>query len=58
MMKIEDEEQFKRILKEVVNEWLQDKFAQFGRWSFYGLMASALVAVVYLILWTNGWRHS
>lgn len=57
-MKIEDEEQFKRILKEVVNEWLQDKFAQFGRWSFYGLMASALVAVVYLILWTNGWRHS
>lgn len=45
----------KDALKEALHEWLDDKFAQFGRWSLLGIGAAALFAMAYLILKSQGW---
>lgn len=42
------EEEMKRVLKQALREWLDEKFASFGRWSFYGIMAAALFGLAYL----------
>lgn len=46
----------KEILKEALQEWMDGKFASFGRWSFYTLATLAFGAVIYFILITNGWK--
>lgn len=46
----------KRIIKEAIREWLDEQFAKFGRWSFYGLLAAATAVVLYMTLITNGWH--
>ena len=50
-------EETKAVVKEALTEWLDGKFAQFGRWSFYGIAAAGLAALVYFILVHNGWRQ-
>ena len=55
-----DEEQkkiFKDTIKEALREWLDEKYAVFGQWSFHALMAAALVAMVYFILKMDGWHR-
>lgn len=49
-------EEMKRITKEALKEWLDDKFMQFGKWSMSALAASALAALTYFILKMNGWN--
>ena len=49
-------DEMKRIVKEALKEWLDSKYAEFGRWSFYTVAAAGLTAVVYFILRSNGWR--
>lgn len=48
------QEEFKALVKEAVNEWLQDRWAEFGKWTARGLLAAALAALVTFILWTKG----
>ena len=43
----------KEALKESLREWLDEKYAEFGKWSVHGLMAAALGATVYLIIWSQ-----
>lgn len=50
------DEHWKKIAKEALQEWLDGKFAEFGRWTFYGILAMALVALIYFILKMNGWK--
>jgi len=49
----EDEERLKRIMREVIQEWLDAKFAAFGRWSFYGTLAWLLAGAALLIVYSN-----
>lgn len=51
-----DPEIQKQAVKEALREWLNDQFASFGRWSFYGLFAAAFVGLVYLALTGAGWH--
>lgn len=51
-----DDEQIKRITKEALKEWLDDKFQQFGKWTLGGIIAAGLFALVYFILSLNGWH--
>ncbi len=51
-----DEEETKNALKQALKEWLDEQFATFGRWSFYGILAAALGVLVYFILSVNGWH--
>lgn len=36
----------KAILKQALQEWLDAKYAEFGKWTMRGVMASVLVALV------------
>lgn len=44
-----DEE--KQIVKDALKEWLDEKFATFGKWSLASILAAALVAAVFFIFW-------
>ena len=52
----EDKTLMKEAMKEALREWLDEKYANFGRWSLHGLAAAGLVAVAWLILLANGWH--
>ena len=45
MPNISPEEQ-KKIMKEAMQEWLDSKYAEFGKWTMRGLVAAVLVALV------------
>lgn len=45
----------KDAMKEAMKEWLDEKFAAFGRWSFYGFMAALFTAFTYFIMASTGW---
>jgi hypothetical protein len=49
-------EELKAALKEALREWLDDKFAQFGRYSITAIGAAAFSALVYFILRSDGWH--
>jgi hypothetical protein len=51
-----DKNDVKEALKEGMREWLDEKFAIFGKWSLAGLGAMALTALCYFILSLNGWH--
>lgn len=46
----------KAALKEALKEWMDEKFAIFGKWSLGSLAALALGVLIYLFLLTHGWR--
>lgn len=51
-----DKEAQKQALKEAIREWLDDAFADFGRWTLKGLLAAAFCGAVYLAMISAGWH--
>ena len=51
-----DRAERKNIVKEAINEWLDEKYRQVGRWTVAGILASALAAIGYFILTQSGWH--
>lgn len=51
-----DRDEQKQVLKEAIREWLDEQFAAFGRWTFYGMLGAAFCGCVYLALVSQGWR--
>ncbi|MFJ1253430.1 hypothetical protein [Cupriavidus sp. CuC1] len=47
---------FKDAVKEGIAEWLNQQFAAFGRWTFYGLLSLAMGGLVYFALVGLGWK--
>ena len=47
---------FKEALKEAINEWLDKKFTELGKWTLKGITALAFSALIYATLITHGWR--
>jgi hypothetical protein len=45
----------KQAMKEGLQEWLDKKFMEFGKWSLKGITAMALVGLVYLWASSHGW---
>ncbi len=52
-----DDDEVKHAMKEALKEWLDEKFASFGKWSLGSLGAAVLVAIIYFLLQLNGWKH-
>ena len=52
----DDQDATKQALKEALKEWLDERFASFGKWSFGTIAAIALAALTYFILQVNGWH--
>lgn len=47
----------KELMKKALNEWLRERFAEFGWFSFKVLAAAVFVAVMYVYLTSQGWRR-
>ena len=43
----------KAAMKEAIKEWMNEKFQEFGQWSFYGILVAFFGALVYIVLSTN-----
>lgn len=44
----------KAIIKEAISEWLEAKYAEFGKWTLHGIIAAGLAAGVYFLA-VHGW---
>jgi len=51
-----EQEDLKRAIKEAIKEWLDERFVQFGKWSLTGLVSVLIAALLYFILWANGYH--
>lgn len=51
-----DPEDAKRAMKAALKEWLDEKFAEFGWFSFKTLLAILLGALTLWVLHQNGWQ--
>ena len=49
-------EETKQAIKEGLQEWLNDKFSEFGKLSVRSIFALMLVALVYLWATSQGWK--
>lgn len=47
----------KQALKEGLREWLDDQFAEFGKWTMRAALAALLAGIVWLSLVSSGWKH-
>ena len=50
------DEETKKIIKEAIDEWLTSQFARLGKWTLGGFLSLVVVALLYLVLWQNGWH--
>ncbi len=54
LMENMSKDEYKALVKEAIGEWLDAKYAQFGKWTINGLMATMLgIVVIYLA--SNGY---
>lgn len=49
-------DEIKQALKEGLKEWMNEKYAVFGLYSIRAVGVAALGALIYFILWANGWH--
>lgn len=50
------DEHTKELLKEAIKEWLDEKYKDVGRWTIGGFTALTVAALIFLVLWANGYR--
>lgn len=46
----------KEAVKEALKEWLNEQFASFGKFTFYGLCSAAFAGAIYLWLAGHGFK--
>ena len=46
-----------QLIKEALKEWLDEKWATFGKWSAKGIAAMILSVLAYIWLTQHGWRR-
>lgn len=51
-----DRDEMKSIMKEAIKEWMDERYADFGRWSFFGIAAGALGWLAFAIMTAQGWH--
>lgn len=49
-----DEMELKKIMKAAIKEWMDERFAAFGKWTATGLAVAALGVLTWLIVQMNG----
>lgn len=48
----------KTAIREVIKEWLDERFRAVGKWTLRGVAAAGFAALMYFVLTHTGWRHS
>ena len=51
-----DKEEMKSVYKTAIKEWLDEQFALVGKYTLKAIGVLGLGAIVYFILWANGWQ--
>jgi hypothetical protein len=46
-------DELKDVFKQAMKEWLNDKFTEFGKWSFAAIAAAGFSALFYFIFWVE-----
>lgn len=52
----DNQAEVKAAMKDAIKEWMDEKFAEFGRWTFHGILIALLGALAYFILASHGWQ--
>jgi hypothetical protein len=52
----EDKQLMKEALKEAIKEWINEGTSSFGKWVLRLLGGAAFFALLYFLLWINGWH--
>lgn len=50
-----DREDAKEVIKEALKEWLEEKYAEVGKWTIRGIFAALTAAILYVASLYNGW---
>jgi hypothetical protein len=53
---LQQREDTKDAMREAMKEWLDEKFATFGKWTLTGIAATGLVLLAYAFLAAHGWK--
>ncbi len=48
--------EMKSAMKDAIKEWMDEKFAEVGRWTIHSIVVAALGLLAYFILATHGWQ--
>lgn len=51
-----DKEAQKAAMKEAISEWMDLKWATFGKWTAKGIIAMVIAGVTYLFVITHGFK--
>ena len=54
--RITDEAAMKKVMKQAIKEWMDEKFTTFGKWSAATIAILALGALAYFIVQMNGFN--
>jgi len=49
-------DEMKQAMKEGLKEWLDERYTEFGRWTFGMLFVAIIGALAYFVLSINGWH--
>ena len=49
-------EEYKQLMKDAANEWMDKKFALVGKWTVGSLAVLFVAGLLFLTAWLNGWR--
>jgi len=50
-------EEFRKIIREAIDAWLDKQFSAFGRWTFWGIVSAAIAAFSYAYFQTKGMKN-
>ena len=45
----------RQVFQDAINEWMNQKFREFGKWSFKSIGVAALGALAYFVFVSKGW---
>lgn len=52
-----DKDEQKAIFKQAIKEWLDEVFAEFGKYTLKGILALTLCGVIYFGMLASGWHR-
>ena len=55
-MATDSDEKEKALIKQAINEWLETKWAIFGKFSAYGILAAFVGFLCYMAYMTHGFK--
>ena len=50
LMDTKEQDAIKLVLKDALKEWMDAKYAEFGKWSVHAILAAALAALAYYLI--------